>query len=83
MKALGTGIRGVGWREIEILPMRGGKPIVHLHERAQQRAQDLGIEELAVSLSHSKEFAVAFVVGEAERVLPPYSSPFPPPQSPS
>ncbi|MBI4299551.1 MAG: holo-ACP synthase [Chloroflexi bacterium] len=63
MKALGTGARGVGWREIEILPMRGGKPLVHLHGRARSRADALGLGELAISLSHSRIYAVASVVG--------------------
>lgn len=63
MKALGTGIRGVGWKEIEILPNRLGKPLVMLHGRAKERARRLGIDELAISLSHSKEYAVASVVG--------------------
>lgn len=65
MKALGTGIRGVGWKEIEILPNRMGKPLVYLHGRAKERATLLGLGELAISLSHSKEFAVASVVGGA------------------
>ncbi len=64
MKALGTGVRGIGWRDIEVLPNRRGKPIVFLHGRAKERAKALGIKELAISLSHSKEFAVASVVGE-------------------
>lgn len=63
MKALGTGVRGVGWREIEILPNRRGKPVVFLHGRAKERARLLGVQELAVSLSHSKDYAVATVVG--------------------
>ena len=63
MKALGTGIRGVGWREIEILPMRSGKPLVHLHGRAKATAEALGISEMGISLSHSRDFAVASVVG--------------------
>lgn len=65
MKALGTGARGVAWREIEVLPMRGGKPLVFLHGRARQRADALGLEDFAVSLSHSRDFAVASVVGGA------------------
>ena len=65
MKALGTGIRGVGWREIEILPNRRGKPLVFLHGRAKERAKRLGIGELAISLSHTQEYAVASVVGGA------------------
>ena len=63
MKALGTGTRGVGWREIEIIPNRRGKPVVVLRGRAQARARALGLEDLAISLSHSKNFAVASVVG--------------------
>ncbi|MCH8194845.1 MAG: 4'-phosphopantetheinyl transferase superfamily protein, partial [Chloroflexi bacterium] len=65
MKALGTGVRGIGWREIEILPNRRGKPVLILHGRAKERARLLGIGELAISLSHTKEYAVASVVGGA------------------
>ena len=65
MKALGTGVRGVSWREIEVLPMRGGKPLVFLHGRARRRAEFLGLEDFAISLSHSRDFAVASVVGGA------------------
>ncbi len=63
MKALGTGVRGIGWREIEILPMRGGKPLVFLHGRALRRAEFLGLQDFAISLSHSRDFAIASVVG--------------------
>jgi holo-[acyl-carrier protein] synthase len=61
-KALGTGMRGVAWREIEILPDQRGKPHVHLHGRASQRAQDIKLDHFAISLSHSREHAVAVVV---------------------
>ena len=64
-KALGTGIVGRGgifWREVEVLPDARGKPLVHLHGQAQDRAEALGLEEFAISLSHSREYAVAFVV---------------------
>ena len=64
-KALGTGIVGWGgifWREVEVLPDARGKPLVHLHGRAQDRAQSLGLKKFAISLSHSQEYAVAFVV---------------------
>ena len=64
MKALGTGVRGVGWREIEILAERSGKPWVRLSGKAQRRAEGLGLKDLAISLSHSREYAVAFVVGD-------------------
>ncbi len=65
-KALGTGMRGVAWREIEICPDRRGKPHVHLYGRAKQRAQDLGLACFAISLSHSREHAIAFVTAMSE-----------------
>jgi holo-[acyl-carrier protein] synthase len=66
MKALGTGIRGVGWREIEILPDRRGKPLVYLYGRARTRAERIGLSALDVSLTHERDFAVAAVVGVRE-----------------
>ena len=66
MKALGTGVRGISWREIEILAESSGKPWVRLSGKAQNKAVDLGLTNLAISLSHSREYAVAFVVGDME-----------------
>ena len=43
MKALGTGARGLAWREIEVLPNRRGKPLVYLHGLAQKRAETIGL----------------------------------------
>ncbi len=63
MKALGTGVRGVGWKDIEIARRESGAPHILLHDRAHLRAQRLGIEGLSLSISHSREYAVAFVVG--------------------
>jgi holo-[acyl-carrier protein] synthase len=62
MKALGTGAKGVSWREIEILALPTGEPVVRLHGNAEDRAKTLGLGELAISLSHSREYAVAVVV---------------------
>ncbi|MEX0785363.1 MAG: holo-ACP synthase [Dehalococcoidia bacterium] len=66
MKALGTGIRGVGWRDIEVLPDRRGKPLVYLYGRAKERAERIGLVGLDVSLTHERDFAVAAVVGMRE-----------------
>ena len=63
MKALGTGIRGVGWREVEVVRQRGKPPHVQLHGRAQRKAEALGLLELSLTTSHSQDYAVAFVVG--------------------
>jgi holo-[acyl-carrier protein] synthase len=62
-KALGTGIRGIKWREMEVLPNRRGKPIVVLHGTAAERASVLGITDFDISLTHSRSDAMAFVVG--------------------
>lgn len=66
MKALGTGVRGVGWRDIEILPNRRGKPLVFLYGRGAARAEAIALRGLEISLTHSKEFAIASVVGERD-----------------
>ena len=61
-KVLGLGVRGVGWREIEILPNRAGAPQVYLHRRAARRAEALDLEEVTVSISHERRTAVAVAV---------------------
>lgn len=61
-KVLGLGVRGVGWREIEILPGFAGAPRVFLHRRAAARAAAMGLEELTVSISHERSLAVAVAV---------------------
>ncbi|UCH52095.1 MAG: holo-ACP synthase [Chloroflexota bacterium] len=65
MKALGTGARGVGWKDIEILANRDGAPLIRLHGRALERSREIGIEQFSISMSHSREYAVAFVIGHA------------------
>jgi holo-[acyl-carrier protein] synthase len=62
-KALGTGIRGIRWREMEVLANRRGKPVLILHGRAAERAALLGLVDFDVSLTHSRTDAIAFVVG--------------------
>jgi holo-[acyl-carrier protein] synthase len=61
-KALGTGIRGVRWREMEILSNVLGKPVLILHGQAAERARALGLKHFSVSLTHSRTDAMAFVV---------------------
>jgi len=65
MKALGTGARGVAWREIEVLLNRRGKPLVYPHGRAQERAREIDLAGLDLSMSHSRQYAIAFVVASA------------------
>ena len=66
MKALGTGVRGVGWKDIEVVRHESGAPSVLLQGRAKRRAQRLGVRDISLSISHSREYAVAFVVVQRE-----------------
>jgi holo-[acyl-carrier protein] synthase len=64
-KALGTGIsRGVTWRELEVLRSPGQRPTLHLSGRAAAIAAHLGVRHLALTLSHTRELAIAIVVAE-------------------
>jgi holo-[acyl-carrier protein] synthase len=62
-KVLGLGVRGIGWRDIEIERLPTGQPAVRLHGRAARRAGQLGMERVAVSISHEAEYAVAIAFG--------------------
>jgi holo-[acyl-carrier protein] synthase len=64
-KTLGTGVRDIMWREIEVLPDRRGKPLVFLHGAAKERAAALGLNTWAISLTHSRNMACAMVVAWA------------------
>ena len=66
MKALGTGIRGVGWKDIEVVRHESGAPAIKLHQRGENRAKKRGGQEISISLSHSRDYAVAFVVIRGE-----------------
>jgi holo-[acyl-carrier protein] synthase len=61
-KALGTGIRGIRWREMEVLANRRGKPVLVLHGNAAARADALELVAFDVSLTHSRTEAMAIVV---------------------
>jgi holo-[acyl-carrier protein] synthase len=66
-KALGVGMRvlardGIHWQDVEVIGDRRGKPFVRLSGRAAERAGELELTEWAVSLSHTREHAIAFVV---------------------
>jgi holo-[acyl-carrier protein] synthase len=62
-KVLGLGVRGIGWRDIEIERLPTGQPAVRLHGRAERRATQLGMGRVAVSISHESDFAVATAYG--------------------
>lgn len=61
-KVLGTGISTVGWKDIEILHDERGKPYINLVGNGKLRMDELGIENMDLSISHEEEYAIAFVV---------------------
>ena len=64
-KALGTGIsRGVNWLEIEVQRQPGERPTIRLTGRAAARARALGVANTSLSLSHSRDVALAVVIME-------------------
>jgi holo-[acyl-carrier protein] synthase len=64
-KALGTGIsHGVSWLELEVVRLPSGKPTLELTGRALERARRLGVSRSSLSLTHSKDLALAVVVME-------------------
>ncbi len=65
MKAIGTGwSHGVRWRDIEVVRMPGGRPTLHFHGKAAEIAAKLGAKHVALSLTHTKEQAMAQVILE-------------------
>ena len=64
-KALGTGIsRGVGWQDFEVRRPAGQRPTLVLHARAADIAAALGVHHLSLSLTHTRELAMAVVIAE-------------------
>jgi holo-[acyl-carrier protein] synthase len=62
-KVLGLGVRGIGWKDIEVERLPTGQPAVRLHGRAAARADQLGMGRIALSITHEREFAVAIAFG--------------------
>ena len=65
MKALGTGWNhGVRWRDCEVLRNPGGRPTLTFHGKAREFAGKLGVRNIALSLTHTEEQAMAQVILE-------------------
>lgn len=65
-KALGTGIGYVSWQDMEVITSQKGKPEILLSGNAAKIAGELGVTRVHLSLSHTDEYAVAFVILEGE-----------------
>src|SRR5687768_1318093 len=66
-KALGTGLRGIRWQDIEVQTNEQGQPSLRLSGSAATRAKQLRIREWTISLAHSESLAVAMVISYSER----------------
>ena len=65
MKALGTGAaRGVTWTSIEVAHAPGGRPVLRLHGRSADLAEQLGVKRISLSVTHSENSAIAIVILE-------------------
>jgi holo-[acyl-carrier protein] synthase len=65
MKALGTGWRGgLGWRDLEVVNLRSGRPTLAFHGKAAEIAAKLGVRNISLSLTHTAEQAMAMVILE-------------------
>ena len=65
MKALGTGwSRGVRWTDIEVGHALGGRPTLRLHGRSSQIAEQLGVKNISLSVTHAEQTAMAMVIFE-------------------
>jgi holo-[acyl-carrier protein] synthase len=71
-KALGTGLHGVAWHEMEVVQLYSGRPSVRLHGNAKRRAAYLGLNAFDVSIADLAQFSIAIAV--ATQVTPPIAA---------
>ncbi len=65
MKAIGTGWRrGVRWRDFEVANLPSGKPTLRLHGVAARIAERMGVRNISLSLTHTKDLGMAHVILE-------------------
>ena len=67
MKAIGTGWRhGVRWQDFEVVNLPSGRPTLKLHGVAARVAGRLGVRAISLSLTHTAQQGMAFVILEGE-----------------
>ncbi len=79
LKALGTGFSGMRFTDVEVVREANGRPVPHLVGRAAERAAELGVIEMHLSLSFTHMTAVASAVALTEGARP---QPKPEPRDP-
>lgn len=63
-KMFGTGFRDIEAKEIEVLRDNLGKPYVNLYGRCLEKSKEMGIKRIFVTISNTKDYSLAFVIGE-------------------
>ena len=63
-KALGTGMKGIGFRDITVIRNEAGAPLVELSDSAASRASEIGAENIHISISDERDYAIAYAVAE-------------------
>jgi holo-[acyl-carrier protein] synthase len=65
LKAIGTGLRhGISWRDVEVTRQPSGRPTITFHRVAAEFSAKVGMKRAHLSLSHTKEHAIAYVILE-------------------
>jgi len=65
MKAIGTGWRGgIRWHDFEVTNLASGRPTLALHGVAGQIAARMGVKSISLSLTHTAQYGMAFVILE-------------------
>ena len=65
MKAIGTGWRrGVRWQDFEVVNLPSGRPTMVFHGKAREYAEQLGARNVSLSITHTKDQALAYVILE-------------------
>jgi len=65
MKALGTGLTGgITWKDLAVGREASGKPTLHLSGVAKQRADEMGVTRIHLTITHTGDLAMAVVVLE-------------------
>ena len=67
LKAFGTGLRDGKLTDVEILPDALGAPVAHLGGYFAARAEEMGVERVLVTLSHERDYAIAYCILEGQR----------------
>jgi holo-[acyl-carrier protein] synthase len=72
LKCLGTGwAKGLCWTDIEVANNPDGKPTINLQAATRDHARALGIQDVLITISHCRAYAVAYAIALGDKPVPP------------